>query len=64
MFLMTDGTWLPGDLIAPNGWSSLPFQTMEECLQAEERINENFYKSPFAGQAYGICVDMSLGDAV
>ena len=61
MFLMTDGTWLPGDMIAPNGWSSLPFPDMESCLVAESNINKNFNKSPMAGMVYGICVDTQPG---
>ena len=61
MFLMQDGTWLPGDVIAPDGWSALPFETMEQCDAAENRINENFGNSPFAGKVYGICVDMEAG---
>jgi hypothetical protein len=57
MFLMQDGTWLPGDIVAPDGWSSLEFETWEQCDAAENRINENFGNSPFAGQVYGICLD-------
>lgn len=57
MFLLTDGSWLPGDIVAPDGWSALPFETMEQCLIAEKKINENLNKSAYAGLAYGICVD-------
>jgi len=64
MFLMTDGTWLPGDIVAPNGWSGLPFSDMETCLQAEEQINKNFGKSPMAGMVYGICVDTEPGNEI
>jgi len=56
MFLMTDGSWLPGDIVAPNGWSALPFKTMAECEEAEIQINKNFSKTPFAKLAYGTCV--------
>ena len=58
MFLMTDGTWLPGDIVAPDGWSSLPFPNMEACLEAETEINKNLNKSPMAGMVYGVCMDM------
>ena len=61
MFLMTDGTWLPGDMVAPDGWSSLPFPDMETCLVAEANINKNLNKSRMAGMVYGICVDMEPG---
>ena len=64
MFLMTDGKWLPGDLVAPDGWSSLPFETMELCLEAEARINKNLNKSQMAGMVYGICVDMEPGTEI
>lgn len=55
---MQDGSWLPGDIVAPDGWSSLPFSTMEACQVAEDRINENFSNSAYAGQVFGVCVDM------
>ena len=58
MFLMTDGTWLPGDIVAPNGWSSLPFPDMKACLEAETEINKNLGRSPMAGMVYGVCMDM------
>lgn len=64
MFLMTDGSWLPGDIVMPNGWSALPFESMEECLVAEKNINKNLRKSTYAGMAYGICVDTSEGNEV
>ena len=51
---MTDGTWLPGDIVAPDGWSSLPFSNMEACLEAETEINKNLNKSPMAGMVYGV----------
>ena len=46
---MQDGSWLPGDIVAPDGWSSLSFETMEECLVAEKNINKNLNKSDMAG---------------
>ena len=58
MFLMQDGTWLPGDIVAPDGWSSLQFSTKEECSIAENKINENFGNSPWAGQVFGVCLDL------
>ena len=64
MFLMQDGTWLPGDIVAPDGWSSLPFSTMEACSVAEARINENFGNSPYAEQVFGICVDLEPGEQI
>ena len=56
MFLMSDGSWLPGDIVAPNGWSALRFETMAECEEAEIQINKNIGKTPFAELAYGTCV--------
>ena len=58
MFLMQDGNYLPGDIIAPDGWSSLEFETMEQCLFAENRINQNFAKSLWAGKVYGVCLEL------
>ena len=64
MFLMQDGTWLPGDIIAPDGWSSLQFETKELCLAAEDRINKNFDNSDFAGKVYGVCLDITPGKEI
>ena len=64
MFLMQDGNWLPGDIVAPDGWSSLPFKTMEECLVAEKNINKNLNKSDMAGMVYGVCLDMEPGEQI
>lgn len=64
MFLMQDGTWLPGDIIAPDGWSSIEFKTKELCLAAEDRINKNFDKSDFAGKVYGVCLDWMPGESI
>ena len=58
MFLMQDGSYLPGDIIAPDGWSSIEFPTMEQCLPAEDRINQNFAKSQWAGKVYGVCIEL------
>ena len=64
MFLMQDGTWLPGDIVAPDGWSSMKFDTAEECDAAMIRMNENFGNSNFAGQLYGICLDYIPGESI
>lgn len=64
MFLIQDGSWLPGDIVAPDGWSSLPFRTMEECKAAEARINKNLNNSQYAGMVYGVCMDMQPGEEV
>jgi hypothetical protein len=55
MFLMSDGTWLPGDLIAPNGWSSIQYNSMEQCEERRDVLNENMSKTPFKDQIKGIC---------
>ena len=64
MFLMTDGTWIPGDIVAPNGWSSLPFPDMKTCLEAETEINKNLGRSPMAGMVYGVCMDTEKGTEI
>ena len=61
---MQDGTWLPGDIVAPDGWSSLEFVTWEQCDAAENRIHETFGNSDFAGQVYGICLDWEPGEEI
>ena len=55
MFLMQNGTWLPGDIVAPDGWSSIQYNSLEQCEQSRDRLNENMSKTDYADVIKGIC---------
>ena len=52
---MNDGTWKPGDIIAPNGWSSIQYETLAECEKRKKFMNEGFNKSDWKGKIKGEC---------
>lgn len=52
---MNDGSWMPGDIVAPDGWSSIAYDTLKQCEQSRDRLNENMSKTDYAGAIKGIC---------
>jgi hypothetical protein len=52
---MNDGTWKPGDIVAPNGWSSIQYETLAECEKRKKFMNEGFNKSDWKGKIKGEC---------
>ena len=57
-FLMNDGTWKPGDMVAPNGWSSIQYETLAECEKRKKFMNEGFDKSDWKGKIKGECQEL------
>lgn len=55
MFLMNDGTWLPGDIVSPNGWSSIAYHSQAECEERRDALNENMSKTEYANFIKGVC---------
>jgi hypothetical protein len=52
---MNDGSWMPGDIVAPDGWSSIPYTTLEQCQQSRDRLNQNMSKTDYANLIKGVC---------
>ena len=52
---MTNGSWMPGDLVAPDGWSSIPYATLEECEERKNTFNTNMAKTQYKDMIKGIC---------
>ena len=52
---MNDGSWMPGDIVAPDGWSSIRYNTLEQCEQSRNRLNNNMSKTGYAGMIKGVC---------
>jgi len=52
---MQDGTWLPGDLVAPDGWSSIEYQSLQECEERKDAFNENMAMTDYANLIKSVC---------
>lgn len=55
---MNDGTWKPGDIVAPKGWSSIQYETLAECEKRKKFMNEGFNKSDWKGKIKGECQEL------
>lgn len=52
---MQNGSWLPGDLVAPDGWSSIEYQSLQECEERKEAFNKNMTMTDYAGFIKSVC---------
>lgn len=55
---MNDGTWKPGDVIAPDGWSSIQYETLAECEKRRNFMNEGFSKTEYKDHLKGVCQEL------
>ena len=55
---MNDGTWKPGDMVAPNGWSSMQYETLAECEKRKNFMNEGFNNSDWKDKIKGECQEL------
>ena len=55
VFFLVGNTWYPGDIIAPDGWSSTTYQTKEECFTRMNFMNKNFIGTDSEGVMIGRC---------
>jgi len=55
---MNDGTWKPGDIIAADGWSSIKFNSYEECKKRQDIMNKGFNSSGYKGKIKGVCQEL------
>lgn len=55
VYFLVQGSWYPGDIIAPDGWSKIDFDTEQECLTRMEFLNARFMESDLKGLAKGKC---------
>lgn len=53
---MQDGTWKPGDIIAPDGWSSTQHPTLEQCEYRRDRLNQYLTDIKLNKKVVGQCV--------
>jgi hypothetical protein len=59
VLFLVNGVWLPGDIVAPDGWSKLEFNTEQECNASMKRFNENMSKTDYAGLVKSICTQQT-----
>ena len=57
MFLMTNGAWVPGDIVAPDGWSRIAYDSLEQCLERKEAFTRNMAKTEYKDKIKAICTD-------
>ena len=44
-YFLINGLWTPGDFAQPDGWSSIRYDTMEQCLERKQYADDNFIPS-------------------
>ena len=55
VYFLVGGSWYPGEVIEPDGWSSIEHSTKEECEKRRDFMNEGFDNSDFKGLIKGVC---------
>lgn len=55
VYFLVNGNWLPGDVVAPNGWSSIEYNTEQACTERRDYMNENFANSVLKDLVVGKC---------
>tara|TARA_B100000902_G_C26525232_1_gene535214 strand:- start:117 stop:311 length:195 start_codon:yes stop_codon:yes gene_type:complete len=53
---MNNGVWLPGDIVAPDGWSSTQHSTLAECEYHKDIFNNYLESINVQKRAVGKCV--------
>ena len=53
---MQDGMWKPGDIIAPDGWSSTQHPTLEQCEYRRDILNDYITSLNLQERAVGKCI--------
>ena len=52
---MNDGTWQPGDRVAPDGWSSIKYDSLEQCEERRDTFNRNMAMTEYRDYIKSIC---------
>lgn len=55
VYFLVGDAWYPGDVIAPDGWSSIEHSSVEKCQERKEFMNDVIDKSKMAGLMKGVC---------
>ena len=55
VYFFVNNAWYPGEVIAPDGWSSIEYESQEECEKRKEFMNQVFDSSKFKGVIKGVC---------
>jgi len=42
VYFLIGNTWYPGDVVAPDGWSSIGYDTEDECIKKQNFMNNGF----------------------
>jgi len=55
IYFMVNGTWVSGDLVLTDGWSSREYPTQEICESRRDIANKNFVDYGLEGEAKAVC---------
>ena len=55
VYFLVNGSWYPGEVVEPNGWSSREYPTKQECEFRRDIMNESFDASDAKGKMKGVC---------
>ena len=55
VYFLVNGSWYPGEVIEPDGWSSIEYATKEECEHRRDFMNEGIDNSKVKGLMIGVC---------
>lgn len=55
VYFLVGDNWYSGEVVEPDGWSSIEYSTQEECETRRDFMNEKFESSKFKGMLKGVC---------
>lgn len=55
VYFLVGNTWYPGDVVAPDGWSSIEYDTQQECVEKRDYMNDGFLGTEAEGNMIGRC---------
>ena len=59
VYFLVGDSWYPGDVVEPDGWSSIEHPSKEICETRKEFMNNVIDNSDMAGLMKGVCQEHS-----
>ncbi len=57
IYFLISGSWVAGDFVKSEGWSSVEYPTEAECREHADYVNQNFRASEnFSDNAIAVCM--------
>ena len=62
IYFYIQGSWIAGDFVRPDGWSSIAYDTKQQCVEKMYMANENLQKTEgLQDKAIVICQEYKPG---